>query len=196
MNHLSPSQLIDLICGEDIADAEEHLASCRQCRLLHQTWIRRIEDLTDLHRETLDEAEIHYLRTMFRHLGPKPSLGTRWLAVLQRASDRPLAAVRGTASGSTLEYAAGPFHILLRVGTPDRRSSVAVYGQLENPEGGDLSGKASFTADDGTTRICDVDRFGEFFLADGSAGRYRVQLWIDGEVVEIDDLHIGLDDTR
>ena len=197
MNHLSESQVIDLICGEDIAEATEHLKSCRRCRLLHRTWIQRMELLRDLHRESLDDAELHSLRAMYRHLGPKPSLGTRWPATLVRASDGALAAVRGTASGTILEFSAGPYDVLLRVGTPDRRSTVAVYGQLTKGEGaGDLTGRASFTAGDGTTFICDVDRFGEFFLPDGTAGRYRVQLWINGGIVEIEDLQIGIDEKQ
>ena len=197
MNHLSESQVIDLIGGEDIAGAVEHLKSCRRCLNLHRTWIRRMEALRDLHRENLDEAEIHSLRAMYRHLGPKPSLGTRWTATLVRASDGQLAAVRGTASGTILEFSAGPYDVLFRVGTPDRRSTVAVYGQLTGGEGaGDLAGRASFTAGDGSTFICDVDRFGEFFLPDGTAGRYRVQLWINGGILEIEELEIGIDENQ
>ena len=197
MNHLSEAQIIDLICGEELAKADEHLKSCQRCRLLHRTWIRRMESLRDLHRESLDEAELHSLRAMYRYLGPKPSLGTRWTATLVRASDGQLAAVRGTASGSILEFSAGPYNVLFRVGTPDRRSTVAVYGQLTGREGaGDLAGRAAFTAGDGTTFICDVDRFGEFFLPDGTAGRYRVQLWINGGVVDIEELEIGIDENQ
>ncbi len=197
MNHLSESQVIDLICGEDIAEAAEHLKSCRRCHHLHRSWIRRMDSLRDLHRESLDDAELHNLRAMYRHLGPKPSLGTRWPATLVRASDAPLAAVRGTTAGTILEFSAGPYNVMFRVGTPDRRSTVAVYGQLTSGEGtGDLAGRASFTAGDGTTFICDVDRFGEFFLPDGTAGRYRVQLWINGGIVEIEELQFGIDEKQ
>lgn len=197
MSHVSESQIIDLICGEDLAEAAEHLKSCRRCRDLNRTWMRRMESLRDLHREGLDDAELHNLRAMYRHLGPKPSLGTRWSAKLVRDSDAPLAAVRGTTSGAILEFSAGPYDVLFRIGTPSRRSTVAVYGQLTSGEGaGDLAGSASFTAGDGTTFICDVDQFGEFYLPDGTAGRYRVQLWIGDVIVEIEELQIGLDEKQ
>ncbi len=194
MNHLGESQIIDLMCGEKGGQAADHLDSCVRCRRLHRRWIGRLESLRDLHRETLDQAELHNLRVMYRHLGPRPSLGRRWAARLVRASDGQLAAVRGVASGTILEFSAGPYGVLLRVGTPDRRSTVAVYGQLTRGEdAGDLTGRASFAAGDGSTYVCDVDQFGEFFLPAGKPGRYRVQLWIGGEIVAIDDLEIGVD---
>lgn len=197
MSHMDASQVIDLILGEEASGAADHLKSCRRCRQLHRTWIRRMESLRDLHRESLDEAESHRLRVMYRQLGPHPSVGGRWLASLVRASDGQLAAVRGVASGTILEYSAGPYNVLLRVATPDLRSTIAVYGQLTKDDGApDLSGWASFVADDGADFICTLDRFGEFHLPSGAPGCYRVVLWVGGEVVEIDDLRIGIDGTH
>jgi hypothetical protein len=112
-------------------------------------------------------------------------------------SDAQLASVRGAAAGTILQYSAGPYVILLRVEAAEARSAVSVHGQLVRDEAaGDLSGRASLFAPDGMSYICDVDRFGEFHLAEGTPGRYRVLLWIDGEVVDLDEIQIGSDEPR
>jgi len=196
MEHLTDERIVDLIGGDEIPGAHEHLVSCSRCRALHQQWLQRMELLRDLHRETVDTAELHRLRVMYRELGPQPAGTARWLARLVRTTAMQPAAVRGAVSGSILEYEAGPYSLLLRVGTVGRGSTVSVHGQLTTMRG-DVGGGGTMalSAVDGRAYVCDIDRFGEFHLARIVPGRYRALWWIDGGAIELADLAIGGDET-
>ena len=197
MEHITDQTVVDLIGGAEIAGAEEHLASCAQCRELQRIWVQRLASLRDLQRESLDESELHRLRVMYRQLGPRPVEGMRWVARLVRGSDLQPAAVRGVVSGSIIEYEAGPYTLLVRVGPGGRGSKVSVHGQLTTSAGdAGSSGTMALSSTDNGAYICDIDRFGEFHLKGVSPGRYRALLWVDGGAIELVDLSIGGDETH
>jgi hypothetical protein len=153
--------------------------------------------LRDLHRESLDEAELHRLRVMYRQLGPHSVEGFRWVGRLVRGSAMQPAAVRGVVSGSTTEYEAGPYNLLMRVGPAGRGSTVSVHGQLTTTRGDAGSGGTMALSSTGSgAYVCDIDRFGEFHLKGVSPGRYRALLWVDGGAIELLDLSIGGDEAR
>lgn len=194
MNHLTAAQLVDLIGGEDVPGAREHLDACSTCREQHQTWTRRMSSLQDLELESLDEAEMHKLRVMYRQLGPKRSEETHWLARLVRSSDSQPAAVRGIAADRITEYEAGPYTLLLRVGQARRGEAVSVHGQLTSRRGDSGSGTMALSAADGRAYVCDIDQFGEFHLKQVLSGRYRALWWVEDGAVEVADLEIGVDE--
>ncbi len=196
MEHLTDERIVDLIGGDEIPGAHEHLDSCSRCRALHQQWLLRMELLRDLYRETIESPELHRLRVMYRELGPQPAGAARWLARLVRTSVLQPAAVRGAVSGSIAEYEAGPYNLLLRVGPTGRGSTVSVHGQLTAARG-DVGGGGTMalSALGGRAYVCDIDRFGEFHLAGVVPGRYRALWWIDGGAIELADLAIGDDET-
>ena len=197
MDHITEQTIVDLIGGGEIAGAREHLAACGRCRKLHRRWIERMESLRDLHRESLDEAELHRLRVMYRQLGPQPVEGFRWAARLVRGSAMQPTAVRGAVSGSITEYEAGPYNLLMRVGPAGRGSTVSVHGQLTTTRGDAGSGGTmALSSTDSGAYVCDIDRFGEFHLKGVSPGRYRALLWVDGGAIELFDLSIGGDEAR
>jgi hypothetical protein len=197
MDHITEQTIVDLIGGDEIAGAQEHLASCARCRELHRRWIERMELLRDLHRETLDEAELHRLRVMYRQLGPQPVEGVRWVARLVRGSAMQPAAVRGVVSGGIAEYEAGPYTLLVQVGPAGRGSTVSVHGQLTTTRGDAGSGGTmALSSTDSGAHVCDIDRFGEFHLKSVAPGRYRALLWVDGGAIELVDLSIGGDETQ
>lgn len=195
MDHLSSARIVDLIGGEDVPGARKHLDSCSSCRELHQTWLQRIESLRDLDLESLDEAELHKLRAMYRQLGPRRSEGAHWLARLVRTSDILPAPVRGVAADTISEYEAGPYTLLLRVGPTGRGEAVSVHGQLTGTRGESGGGTLALSAVDGRAYVCDIDQFGEFHLQRVRTGRYRALWWVDDGAVEVADLEIGVDEA-
>lgn len=195
MDHLTAAQIVDLIGGEESAEARQHLASCSRCRELEAAWVRRMDSLRELAREGLDPAELHRLRVMFRQLGPGRDEAEHWLATLVRSSDRQPVAVRGAASGTVSEYQAGPYTLLVRVGPVSRRETVSVHGQLTQRHGESGAGTMALSSADGRAYVCDIDQFGEFHLREVPTGRYHALWWLERGAVEVTSLEIGTDEA-
>jgi 4-hydroxy-3-methylbut-2-enyl diphosphate reductase len=61
MEHITDQNVVDLIGGAEIAGAEEHLASCAECRELHRIWVQR---LASLMRQRFPDAEVRLADTV------------------------------------------------------------------------------------------------------------------------------------
>lgn len=195
MDHLTTSEIIDLIEGEGSPEAETHLGGCSECRSEKQLWIERIEALREMNRESVDESELHNLRVLFRQLGPGRNRGPRWIAELVRSSSAAPAAARGVASGEIMEYNAGPYTLMLRVGAQGSRSTVSVIGQIARAEDQrGIGGTFALTPPNGRVRLSDVDRFGEFNLPEVMPGNYRGTWWFGDQIMVVHDVKIGTDD--
>lgn len=199
MKHISEDQLVDLVDGETPSEVETHLDECDRCRSRVDTLARQLDDLRDIARESVDDAELHRLLVLFRRLGPAKRGGaTDWLARLVRSSssDPAPAAVRGVASGQLMEYDGGSHTVLLRAGARGSRPTVTVVGQIEpTAESGELGGTFSLTDEDGHVLVSDVDRFGEFQLDEVAPGRYSGAWWIGDRILVIPRIEIGIDDA-
>lgn len=191
MKHLTAAQIVELVGGGEVAGGEEHLRSCAGCRRMVEEWGEKLAALRELDRQALDPTELHRLRVMYRQLGPQRSEGHSWVATLLRRSDRQPAAVRGGSSGVVSEFEAGPYTLLVRVGPENRRSRIAVHGQLSSRRGSAGDGTMALSAADGRAYVCDIDHFGEFHLDGVVPGRYRALFWLQDDAVEVADLEIG-----
>lgn len=195
MDHMTETQIIDLIEGEGPTEAEAHIAGCAQCGSLRKLWEERLEALREMSRETLDDTELHHLKVLFRQLGPGRKPASRWIAKLVRSSVAAPAAVRGVASGEIMEYSAGPYTLMLRVGARGTRPTVSVVGQIATvEEHRQIGGTFALTPPDGRVRLSDVDRFGEFNVPEVSPGNYRGTWWFGDQLMVVHDVEIGTDD--
>ncbi len=195
MDHLTEAHIIDLIEGEGPSEAEAHLAECSQCRSAQRLWQERIESLREMSRESLDDAELHRLRVLYRQLGPGKDQAPRWIARLVRSSAAAPAAARGVASGEIMEYSAGPYTLMLRVGAQGSRSTVSVIGQIAtNDRDRGIGGTFALTPPNGRVRLSDVDQFGEFNLPEVAPGSYRGTWWFGDQIMVVHDVEIGTDD--
>jgi hypothetical protein len=195
MDHLTEAQIIDLIQGEDLPEADAHLKECERCRSLQRLWSDRMDDLRSLSRESLDDSEIHRLRVLYRHFGPTESRGRRWIAALVRSSHTAPGAARGLVSGEIMEYSAGPFNLMLQIGAPGPHSQASMIGQIGTTEDDrGFGGTFSVISATGHERFSDVDEFGEFHLADLPVGRYRGTWWFEDQMLIVPSIQIGTDD--
>lgn len=195
MDHMTEAQIIDLIEGEGPSEAEAHLAGCEQCSSLRELWVERLEALREMSRETLDEKELHHLKVLFRQLGPGSKPVQRWIAELVRSSVAAPEAVRGLASGEIMEYSAGPYTLMLRVGARGTRAAVSVVGQIASDDDDrKIGGTFALTPPDGRVRMSDVDRFGEFNLPEVLPGSYRGTWWHGDQLMVVHNVEIGTDD--
>jgi hypothetical protein len=195
MDHTTETQIIELLQGEDLPEADAHLKECDRCRSLQRLWLDRMDDLRSFARESLDDSEIHRLRVLYRHLGPAKSLGTRWLATLVRSSRTAPSAARGLVTGEIMEYSAGPFNIMLQVGARGPHSQASVVGQIgttEDERG--IGGTFSVLSETGDERFSDVDEYGEFHLADLPAGCYRGLWRFEDQMLIVPSIEIETDD--
>ena len=195
MDHMSEGQIIDLIQGEGPSGAEDHIAQCSECRSVQHFWVERIDALREMSRESLDESELHRLRVLFRQLGPGQNRAPHWIAKLVRSSHSAPAAARGVASGEIMEYSAGPFNVMFRVGARGSRSTVSVVGQIEAVEAGnEIGGSFSLVSPGMPERFSDVDQFGEFHLPDVAPGSYRGTWWFEDQIMIVPEIEIGTDE--
>jgi len=195
MDHMTEGQIIDLIEGEGPTEATAHLADCSKCRSVQRLWIERIEALREMSRETLDDSELHHLKVLYRQLGPGRNRKARWIARLVRSSAAAPQAARGVVSGQIMEYNAGPYVLMLRVGAQGSRSAVSVIGQIASiEEGCEIGGTFALTPPDGRVRLSDVDQFGEFSLTEVEPGSYRGTWWFGDQIMVVHDVEIGTDD--
>jgi len=195
MNHLTEAQIIDLIEGEGSSEAEAHLAGCSKCRSEKQLWVERVEALREMSRESVDESELHHLKVLYRQLGPGQDRVPRWIASLVRSSAAAPAAARGVASGEIMEYNAGPYTLMLRVGAQGSRSTVSVIGQIASIEQDrNIGGTFALTPPNGQVRLSDVDQFGEFNLPEVAPGSYRGAWWFGDQIMVVHDVEIATDD--
>ena len=195
MDHLTEAHIIDLIAGEGPSEAEAHLADCSTCRSLERLWVERIESLREMSREGLDDSELHNLKVLYRQLGPGKDRAPRWIARLVRSSAAGPAAARGVASGEIMEYSAGPYSLMLRVGAQGSRPSVSVIGQIAPAEQGrEIGGTFALTPSNGRVRLSDVDQFGEFNLPEVAPGNYRGTWWFGDQIMVVHDIEIGTDE--
>jgi len=195
MDHLTETQIIDLIGGEDADGAEVHLEACERCRSARTVWEDRIEGLREMSREGLDESELHCLRVLYRQLGPGRARPQSLIARLVRTSATAPAATRGIAAGEIMEFGAETHTLMLRVGARGPRSTVSVVGQIASAGGGRrIGGIFALTPPDGRVRLSDVDQFGEFQLTDVPPGGYRGTWWFEDQLMVVPDVEIGTDD--
>ena len=195
MDHMSEGQIIDLIQGEGPSDAEGHIAQCSECRSVQHLWVERIEALREMSRETLDDSELHHLRVLYRQLGPGQNRTALWIARLVRSSAAAPAAARGLVSGQIMEYNAGPYVLMLRVGAQGSRSAVSVIGQIASvEEDRKIGGTFALTPPNGQVLMSDVDEFGEFSLNGVVPGCYRGTWWFGDQFMVVHDVEIGTDD--
>jgi anti-sigma factor RsiW len=195
MDHMTEAQIIDAMHGDGPDDAESHLDACPECASVRDLWLARIEALREMTRESLDDREIHHLRVLFRQLGPGQSPARRWIGELVRSSAAAPAAVRGVAAGEIMEYDAGPYTLMLRVGAQGTRPTVSVVGQIASVEDDrKIGGTFALTPANGRVRVADVDRFGEFNLPDVLPGSYRGTWWFGDQLMVVHEVEIGTDD--
>lgn len=199
MDHMNEAQIIDLIAGDGAPEDRAHLEACAECRAVEQRWIERVDALREIGREQLDEAEMHRLRVLFRQLGPGPGRVVKWVAKLVRssASAPATATARGVASGEIMDFSAGRYSLMLRVGARGSRQAVSVVGQVVCEEDDcAVGGMFALTPPDGRVRLSDVDRFGEFQLTDVAPGTYRGTWWFEDQLMVVPEVEIGTDDER
>lgn len=195
MDHLTETHIIDLIEGEGSSEAEAHLADCSECRSERRLWVERIEALREMSRESVDDSELHRLKVLYRQLGPGQDRAPRWIAMLVRSSAAAPAAARGVASGEIMEYNAGPYSLMLRVGAKGSRSAVSVIGQIaSNEQDREIGGTFALTPPNGRVRLSDVDQFGEFNLPEVAPGSYRGTWWFGDQIMVVHNVEIGTDD--
>ena len=195
MDHMTEEQIIDLIEGEGPPEAEAHIAGCLECRSVQRLWAERIEALREMSRENLDDSELHRLRVLYRQLGPGQNRTALWIARLVRSSAAAPAAARGVVSGQIMEYNAGPYVLMLRVGAQGSRSAVSVIGQIASVEEvREIGGTFALTPPNGQIRLSDVDEFGEFSLVGVAPGSYRGTWWFGDQFMVVHDVEIGTDD--
>lgn len=195
MDHLTEAHIIDLIEGEGPSEAEAHLADCSKCRSEKRLWVDRIEALREMSRESVDDSELHRLKVLYRQLGPGQGRAPRWIARLVRSSAAAPAAARGVASGEIMEYNAGPYSLMLRVGAQGSRSTVPVIGQIASVEQNrEIGGTFALTPPEGRVRLSDVDQFGEFNLPEVAPGSYQGTWWFGDQIMVVHDIEIGTDD--
>jgi hypothetical protein len=195
MDHLTEAEIIDLIEGDGSFEAESHIVGCSRCRSVQNLWVDRLEALREMSRETLDESELHRLRVLFRQLGPGQSRVPRLIAKLVRSSAAAPAMARGVASGEIMEYHAGPYTLMLRVGAQGSQSTVSVVGQIASvEEDREIGGTFALTPPNGRVRLSDVDPFGEFNLTELAPGTYRGTWWFGDQLMVVHKVEIGTDD--
>jgi len=196
MDHLTEAHIIDLIEGEGPSETEAHLADCSRCRSTKRLWVERIEALREISRETIDESELHNLKVLYRQLGPGQDRTPRWIASLVRSSAAAPAAARGVASGEIMEYHAGPFNVMLRVGARGSRPTVSVVGQIAADEdGNEIGGTFALSSPGKQGHFSHVDQFGEFHMPDVVPGSYRGTWWFEDQIVIVPAIEIGSDDA-
>jgi anti-sigma factor RsiW len=195
MDHMTEEQIIDLIDGEGPPEAEAHLAECSKCSSVQRLWVDRIEALREMTRERLEESELHRLRVLFRQLGPGEGRAPRWIARLVRSSSAAPATARGLVSGQIMEFNAGPYVLMLRVGAQGSRSTVSVTGQIASVEEDcEIGGTFALTPQNGRARLSDVDQFGEFNVTEVEPGSYRGTWWFGDQLLVVHDVEIGTDE--
>lgn len=195
MDHLTETEIIDLIGGEDAEGAEAHIEGCETCRLVHGVWRDRIEALREMSREGLDDSEFHHLEVLYRQLGPGKKRREGIIARLVRSSAAAPAATRGIAAGEIMEFGAETHTLMLRIGARGPRSTVSVVGQIAVAgEDEKIGGVFALTPRDGRVRLSDVDQFGEFQLTDVAPGSYRGTWWYKDHLMVVPDVEIGTDD--
>jgi len=195
MDHLTETEIIDLIGGEDAEGAEAHIGRCETCRSALGVWTDRIEALREMSRESLDDSELHRLRVLYRQLGPGKARREGLIARLIRSSAAAPAATRGIAAGEIMEFGAETHTLMLRIGARGPRSTVSVVGQIAAAGGGEkIGGVFALTPRDGRVRLSDVDQFGEFQLTDVAPGRYRGTWWFEDQLMVVPHVEIGTDD--
>lgn len=195
MEHLTEAHIIDLIEGDGSSEAEAHFAGCPECRSQERLWVDRIEALREMSREGVDDSELHHLKVLFRQLGPGPGRAPRWIASLVRSSAASPAAARGVASGEIMEYNAGPYTLMLRVGARGSRSTVSVIGQIATvDQDRGIGGTFALTPPSGRVRLSDIDQFGEFALPEVTPGTYQGTWWFGDQIMVVDNVGIATDD--
>lgn len=195
MDHLTEAHIIDLIEGDGSPEAEAHLAGCPRCRSEERLWVERIEALREMSRESIDDSELHHLKVLYRQLGPGKGRAPSWIASLMRSSAAAPTAARGVASGEIMEYNAGPYTLILRVGAQGSRSTVSVIGQIASVEQAcAIGGTFALTPPTGPVRLSDVDHFGEFNLSGMTPGCYQGTWWFGDQIMVIPNVEIGTDD--
>lgn len=195
MDHLTEAQIIDLIDGEGPSGAEAHLEECSKCSSVQRLWISRIEALREMTQESLEESELHRLRVLFRQLGPGQDRAPRWIAQLVRSSSAAPVTARGLVSGQIMEYDAGPYVLMLRVGAQGSRPTVSVTGQIASvEEDREVGGTFALTPQNGRVRLSDVDQFGEFNVTEVEPGSYRGTWWFGDQLMVVHDVEIGTDE--
>ncbi len=193
--HLSDAKIVDIISGKNDVGGEEHLRTCDRCNDLAKTWKHHLGLLNSLEAESVTEGELHRLGAIYRTYGPQPQGVLSWVATLVRSSAEPAAAVRG-ASEQLVEYAAGPFRIILHITPHDTPQTVSIHGQLfsDDPESiGD--GRVALVADNGASFVSEMNRFGEFHLSGVCKGTYSASWWPQTGQIHIPKIDITTDDA-
>lgn len=185
--HLDDDRLINLLRDDaDDADGHRHVAGCASCRTALELWRHRLEGLRALTAESVDDRELHRLRTLFRHRGPQSeATAGRWLARLVRSSVEPVPAFRGAAEARLLELEGGPLRVVLQL------AGSTLHGQVTSDADDVGAGTLVLSADDGTGYTTELDDLGEFHLERLRPGRYHASWWTSAGRLETSDLEIG-----
>lgn len=195
MDHLEDARIIDLLDGADDVEASRHLRSCPACNAEVGRWEQRLIGLRALEREAVSDSELHRLQVMYRQLGPKREPVSTWVARIVRGSPGSEVGTVATRSGGPasrfVEYAAGPFGVVLQVG-PSTEGGSVIHGQIlaaePSPEAG---GRLVVSDDHGRSFVGDISRHGEFHLEGVPDGVYGATWLLADGRVELDELQIG-----
>ena len=193
--HLNDARIVDIIGGKKDPGGERHLRDCIHCQNLAEKWEHHLEALHSLKVESVDEREMHRLGATFRSCGPRPQDWLSWIANLVRTSVQPVGAVRG-GSERMLEYDAGPYRLVLHLTPYDSPNTISLHGQLLSDTNEAVGeGRIVLLADDGTSFVGAMDRFGEFHMPGVRAGIYSASWWPQAGQVCIPEIEVSTDDV-
>lgn len=191
MSHLDIVQLLSVVAGEETAQERTHLDGCASCSHELEVWRPRVEGLRELASSTVDPAEIHNLRVLFRSLGPRPE-DRSWVARVLRGRELVEAPVRGGLAASLGAYRAGPYEIVIEVRPSEFEGRFDVHGQVVDddciaPEHAEVV----LTSPEGYADRAQLDAYGEFRLVGVPPGSSRLA-WIVGDSrIDLEELEIG-----
>jgi hypothetical protein len=191
MRHLDVVRLLSVLKGEESAQDRTHLDGCASCSHELEVWRPRLAGLRELASGTVDSAEIHNLRVLFRSLGPRPECRS-WVARMLRGPELAAAPVRGGLAATLGAYRAGPYEIVIEVLPSEIEGRFDVHGQVVGddcvvPERSEVV----LTSPEGYADRVQLDAHGEFRLVGVPPGKSRL-MWIVGDSrIDLEELEIG-----